>query len=861
MNAPLEETAEPATTFESLRLELESRQAELEVYRARLGDLERAETLLAGEKRLLEMVAKGDPLPRVLDELCRLFEALCAGSHSTVLLLDAGSKQLRHGAAPSLPGNYVAAINGGIIGPAAGSCGTAAYRGEPVIVSDIATDPLWTDYRETALSHGLRACWSTPIISSENRVLGTFAIYYREPRRPDPRQLAVIDRLTQVASIALERQRAEETLRRSEAYLAEAQRLSLTGSFGWKVSTGELIWSDETYRILEYNRQVEPTLERVFKRVHDQDLDFLRETIKEASQRETTFDFEHRLVMPDGAVKHVHVVARPVKNPSGELEFIGAVMDVTERKHSHETLRAAMARFEGILEIAEDAIISVDSDQRIVLFNQGAEKVFGYYLREVIGQPLDFLLPRRFVPAHRKHVEEFAGSADVARVMGQRREVFGIRKGGGEFPAEASISKLDLGGDVVYTVILRDITERKQAAEALSASERFARGQAETLTRALDAMAMECSPDRLVEHVLRTMTRELEAHSSSIWLKDESSGLVSFEFAYENEAFKTRSEASIVATSHPLRIEEVWPWPEVFRTARPHVLEDIRKDVEFPWRAHLLAQGIVTVIVVPMQLGGQVAGVIGIRFTRHRAFRIEEKELAQALANQAMLAVQLTRLSTQSRQSAVVAERNRMAREIHDTLAQGFAGVIVQLEAAGDAHNHGLAGEAQEHLRRASELARENLKEARRSVQALRPQVLEEKDLFAAIEEMMGKLSKGTGLRAELLGEGDAFALPVDWEENLLRICQEVLTNALRHAQAGRFATRISFAGREVRLEMTDDGRGFDPGAKHDGFGLMGIRERVEAMGGQLTIRSAKGSGTQTFIVLPLKDHAALIKS
>jgi GAF domain-containing protein len=138
--------------------------------------------LLAGEKRLLEMIARNESRTVILDALCRLVEELASGSRSSILLFDPNAGCLRHGAAPSLPTSYIEAIDGIAIGPSVGSCGTAAYRGEPVIVSNIATDPLWSDFRDLALGHGLRACWSTPILSSEGRVLGTFAIYYREPR-------------------------------------------------------------------------------------------------------------------------------------------------------------------------------------------------------------------------------------------------------------------------------------------------------------------------------------------------------------------------------------------------------------------------------------------------------------------------------------------------------------------------------------------------------------------------------------------------------------------------------------------------------------------------------------------------------
>jgi PAS domain S-box-containing protein len=192
-------------------------------------DRKRAEVLLAGEKRLLEMIARGDSRAFILDALCRLVEELASGSLSSILLLDSTGKRLLHGAAPSLPIPYTDAIDGGAIGPTAGSCGTAAYRAEPVIVFDIAADPLWADYRDLALAHGLRACWSTPILSSEGRVLGTFAMYYREPRSPTPREQDVIEQITHLASIAIEREQNEERLRQSQADLARVTRVTTMG--------------------------------------------------------------------------------------------------------------------------------------------------------------------------------------------------------------------------------------------------------------------------------------------------------------------------------------------------------------------------------------------------------------------------------------------------------------------------------------------------------------------------------------------------------------------------------------------------------------------------------------------------------
>src|SRR5207244_5622967 len=249
---------------------------------------------------------------------------------------------------------------------------------------------------------------------------------------------------------------------------------------------------------------------------------------------------------------------------------------------------------------------------------------------------------------------------------------------------------------------------------------------------------------------------------------------------------------------------------------------------------------------------------IGIRFSLKRGFRQEEIELTRALAHQATLAIQLTRLSAQSRQSAVMAERNRMARDIHDTLAQGFTGVIVQLEAAGEAMSQSRTAIVSDHLNQAGDLARESLREARRSMQALRPQALEEKQLSEALKDLIEKMTRGTTAQARFTLQGKRRKLPLEWETNLLRIGQEVLTNVLRHARANEFKVLLVFDSSEIRLELRDNGCGFDPQRRHEGFGLQGMRERAEGMGGRLTIQSAPGQGTAISIVLPLANTAEL---
>ena len=175
-----------------------------------------------GQSKILQRLAANAPLTEILERLVLLIEAQSPGMLCSVLLLSDDGEHVRHGAAPSLPKEYVSAIDGGAIGPKHGSCGTAIYRGEPVVVTDISVDPLWEDYRELALGSGLRACWSTPILSGRGKVLGSCAMYYQEPRTPTGDEADLTEVATRIAALAIEHHAAKEILARTQAQLAQA---------------------------------------------------------------------------------------------------------------------------------------------------------------------------------------------------------------------------------------------------------------------------------------------------------------------------------------------------------------------------------------------------------------------------------------------------------------------------------------------------------------------------------------------------------------------------------------------------------------------------------------------------------------
>ncbi|MRV76459.1 GAF domain-containing protein [Duganella sp. FT92W] len=179
------------------------------------------ESLHLGQKRLLELIARGALLHKILNELALLIEAQQQGLYCSVLLLDADGKTIRLGAGPNLPAAYLQALDGFEIGPNVGSCGSAMYRKQSIIVSDIETDPLWQPYKGLLAPYGFRACWSRPIILDSGKVLGTFAMYYREVRSATPDDLALLDVATHIASIAIDRAQREAELELHRMHLRE----------------------------------------------------------------------------------------------------------------------------------------------------------------------------------------------------------------------------------------------------------------------------------------------------------------------------------------------------------------------------------------------------------------------------------------------------------------------------------------------------------------------------------------------------------------------------------------------------------------------------------------------------------------
>jgi PAS domain S-box-containing protein len=325
-----------------------------------LEERKRTEALLSGEKQVLEMIARGRPLPVILDALCAVVEGAAPGYHCSILLIDPTGTRFQNGAGPTLAPDYMNALHGVPVRRDAGPCGTAASLNTQVIVSDVASDTRWdgSAWPALALAHGYRSCWSTPIVSLAGKVLGTFALYQKQQGGPTALHQALIEQFTHVASIAIERTQAEAALRRSEAFLAEAQRLSSTGSFAWRTGTNDLTWSEQLYRIfgIEPSQRVTPW--RTRSRVHPDDRPLTDAMVERARREGGDLEMEYRLLLPDRSVKYVHAVAHAVRDDNGDREYIGALQDVTERRLSENALDKVRAELAHVARVTTLGVLT-----------------------------------------------------------------------------------------------------------------------------------------------------------------------------------------------------------------------------------------------------------------------------------------------------------------------------------------------------------------------------------------------------------------------------------------------------------------------------------------------------------------------
>ena len=618
---------------------------------------EKTEAFLNGQNRVLELVATGAPLRESLTALVRLIEANAPSMLGSVLLLDEECVHLHHGAAPSLPQEYMAAIDGVAIGPKVGSCGTAAYLKEAVFVEDIATHPFWSDYKAVALPHGLHACWSTPIFDAQRRVLGTFAMYYRQPALPLPDHLRLIGIATHIAAIAISHHRIEAALREKEHKLEEAERVAHVGYWEQDLNTGSVTLSGEAYRIFglppgerildlaQWNRRWLP-------RIHPEDLLKATQAVADSARGGARCEVEYRVVRPGGGIRFVHSMAEVTKDESGRpYRWFGTIQDVTERKKAEEALRHAAEEIRDLYNHAPCGYHSLDKDGVFLRMNETELEWLGYRREEVVGKmKFTDLLTAEGVKTFATNFPRFKAAGAIWNL-----EFDLIRKNGSRMPVLLSATALtDKDGNYLMSrSTVYDITERKQAEEALHRLNRELRGISncnQTLMRAVDEKI-------LLDDICRIVCENVGYRMA--WV-----GYV------ENDSAKTVRPAAWAGSADGFLANANITWADTERglglagtaiqTGATATIQDISTSPQFAlWRESALQSGYRSVIALPLKdERGRVFGIFLIYSTEINAFTPDEIRILEELAGDLAFGVTVLRGRNDQKQAEEALRRS-----------------------------------------------------------------------------------------------------------------------------------------------------------------------------------------------------------
>jgi PAS domain S-box-containing protein len=659
-----------------------------------------------------------------------------------------------------------------------------------------------------------------------------------------------------------ERKTAQEQLRQSQDRLELALRGADLAAWDWNVKTGEVIFNRGWAEMRGFRaEEIRPHVDSWIAGVHPDDWPHVQRVLAEhLAGRLPEYETEHRVRTKSGEwlwiLDRGKVFARDEDGQPARM--VGTELDITARKRLDLELRLALARSSGILSISADAIICIDASQRITMFNRGAEEIFGYSAAELLGQPLERLIPERFRAVHREHVDRFAAGAEAARRMGERRtEIAALRKSGEEFPADASISKLDVDGQTILTVVVRDVTEHKRR----ESEQRLLGDVASTLAATLDYEAT-------LQNIARLVVKDL----ADICIVEtvEEDGRV----GRPTNAHRDPRAAPIAAAlgGVPLGLPGGLRTPLLVSKVGEKDPDSLAIDEER--RRALQELGIESLLVLPLSTHGQALGILVLASTKPgRWFGPGDVPLAEEVAHRAASAVDSARLY----RMAVNATRSRdelLAIVAHD-LRNPLTALLVELSLMrrrGEPERRSMAG-VERIARSAHRINRliddlldvTRIEAGRLTVECAAVPVSQ---VLHDCVQTQKPLASEASLEIRLQAEAE---LPDVWADDnrLQQVLENLVGNAVKFSEPGGVITlgAMRVAG-AVRFSVSDTGSGipgdelpyvFDrfwqagrrdrPGA---GLGLAIVKGIVEAHGGSIRAESEPGHGSTFSFTIPV---------
>ncbi len=798
----------------------------------------RYEAMRDASTEVLDLISAGTPLNDILARIADKVDMLMPQTMSSILLIDENGC-LRHGAAPQLPDAFNEMVDGVTIGEGVGSCGTAAHRGELVVVDDVETDPLWQDFRDAVRPYGLRACWSSPVTDGEGRVLATLALYSRTPRSPGAQDIEFVSRAAQLVRNAIERSRESQALRTSEERFRQLAA-AITEVF-WMSTPDkskmlyvspafEGIWGIPTDRLYDT-----PTL--WLECVHPSD----RERVESAvlHQAAGAYDVEYRVERPDGEVRWIADRAFPIRNAEGQVYRIaGVARDITARKLAEAALKDSELRFQSVARASSDVIWDWDFVADTIWWSAGAGDIFGCRDSDIEQTP-EFW-QRHLHPAdHGRVMESIQTVIDSGdsfweaeyRLVQQDRSVLEVQDRGCVLRNPAGRAARFIGG-------MTDISVRKRAERALSERMKELR----SLYRILE---LTTDDGRSVESICANVAQILP------------SGL----------QFDTLAVARIALDEDEYRSS---PWHEPHLTMRSPiwVANDGIGFVEIGYRKR------------PPDLSEGVA-----------VFVDEERDLLDGVAIHVGRMIESRRMSEQIAQS----ERIRAMGELTGGIAHDFNNLLTVIlgnaeilsdRLKEDRSLGALASMTENAAERGAELTNRLLAFARR--QPLDPKPVSIAELLGEIEGLIRR-TLGGHIEISIIAGDSAWPANIDrmqLENALLNLCINArdampegghlsieLTNAVIDENVRAIQHDVA-PGEYVVIAVSDTGCGMTadvlkracepffttkPGGTGNGLGLSMVFGFVKQSKGHIRIYSEPGEGTTIRLFLP-RAHAEAIE-